>query len=215
MAFRPSGAGVDVGGDFYDVWETDAGFGFVVGDVQGKGPEAAAVTALARHVIRSTMRRDHSPAEGLAVANQELVAAGRGRFCTAVAGDAVRTADGYRLVVARGGHPYPLIRRVNGELEQAGGDGMLLGIDADVRYTDATATLAPGDVLVVYTDGVTDRRRGQEHFGEQAVRRLIEHTEGPITAAEIVNLLEAAVVGYGPDSPQDDIALLALRVCDD
>ena len=70
-------------------------------------------------------------------------------------------------------------------------------------------------MLVVYTDGVTDRRRGEEHFGEQAVRRLIEHTEGPITAAEIVNLLEAAVVGYGPDSPQDDIALLALRVSDD
>ena len=212
--FRPTGEGKEVGGDFYDVFETgDRGWTVVMGDVCGKGPDAAAVTALARYTLRAAAMRERLPSRSLAVLNEALLRQRDDRrFCT-VAYAYIEPLDrGARVGISSGGHPLPLLLRADGSVEPVGAPGTLLGIVPDPDLEDRAVTLGPGDTLVFYTDGVIESRANSHGVLDE--RRLAELIatcagRGPDTIAAMVE--DAAVLSQN-GRPGDDIAVLVLRV---
>jgi serine phosphatase RsbU (regulator of sigma subunit)/PAS domain-containing protein len=210
--YRPAGEGADVGGDFYDLWEVpDGSFGVAVGDVCGKGAEAAALTALTRHTLRTASMHEPTPTRVLRVLNRAILQRdGSGRFCTVAYAWGQRVEDGFRVTICCGGHPLPCVLRADGRVERVGATGTLLGIHEDVELHDRQVELAVGDTLVLWTDGVSERRGGGELFGEARLEQLLEAQRGS-SAAEIVAAIERAVVDFAPGLPQDDIAVVAVR----
>jgi PAS domain S-box-containing protein len=213
VRFRHTGDGGEVGGDFYDLFETGSrGWTVVIGDVCGKGPEAAALTALARYTIRSVAMDLRHPAQVLRKLNDTLLHHQLDeRFCTVAYGRVVPSVDGVRVSVCRAGHPPPIVVRANGDLEAIGPDGGLIGLFAEIRLWDETVQLTPGDSLVFYTDGVTEAARGQEQFGDRRLDEVLRGCAG-LTAAEVAENLEAAVIDFGGPRPRDDLAVLVLHV---
>jgi serine phosphatase RsbU (regulator of sigma subunit) len=210
-----AGEAIEVGGDFYDVWHLGVdGFGVAIGDVSGKGPTAASMTALARHTVRVASLHEPTPSRVLRVLNDEIcrhIAADM--FCTAAYVHA--TAGGERggldVTISRGGHPSALLRRPDGSVEEFGRPGTLLGVRGEVELVDDRVHLPVGATVVLYTDGVTERRNGRELFGD---RRLVELVAGLPTdagAEQIVEAVEQAVAGFAPEPPQDDVAIVAFR----
>jgi PAS domain S-box-containing protein len=211
--YQAAGEGIEVGGDFYDVFALDDGaWALVIGDVLGKGAEAAAVTALARYTLRAVAGRSPSPAATLAVLNEEMLrqSAGR-RFVTAVlARLEPRAGGGARLVVACGGHPPPLVLRAGGRGEAADASGTLLGVEPDARSEDCELDLEAGDALVLYTDGVTEARRDRP-LSPQALADALAPRRADGAAAlarEVVRLAERD--GDGP--LRDDLAVLVVAL---
>ncbi|MEA2715725.1 MAG: phosphoserine phosphatase RsbU/P [Actinomycetota bacterium] len=210
--YHPALAGLEVGGDFYDVFDTGGDWAVVIGDVCGKGPEAAALTALARYTIRSVAMDLRHPAQVLRKLNDTLLHHQLDeRFCTVAYGRVVPSVGGVRVTVCRGGHPPPLIVRAGGEIEPIGSDGGLIGLFPEIRLWEETAQLNPGDSLVFYTDGVTEANRGREQFGDERMEELLRSWAG-MTATEIAENLEAAVIDFGGPEPRDDVAVLVLHV---
>ena len=214
-AYRPAGRGALVGGDFYDVFETGRNdWAAVLGDVCGKGAEAAAVTALARYTVRAAAMRARRPRAVLATLNQAVLRQHPERFCTAVY---VRlrpgkgNGSGCRVTVCSGGHLLPI--RVGPSLPPTpmGRTGTMLGAFEDVALHDTAFTLPPGDVLVLYTDGVTEGRRGSELYGEARLHDLLSATRTDPAAAIAEHILED-VVAFQAGEASDDVALLVLRV---
>jgi PAS domain S-box-containing protein len=211
--YHPAGGGGDVGGDFYDAFETGDGPLFVaIGDVCGKGPVAAALTGIARHTVRAAAVRERSPRSILRTLNQALLRqmADR-RFCTVAVGRLETTDSGGRLTVCCGGHPPPLLLRRDGTVEEAGTPGTLLGIYEQVQLTDVTQELAPGDAVVFFTDGVTEERREGRMFGEERLSELVCASAG-LSAAGIADRIERAVLQFTPGPPADDVAVIVLRL---
>lgn len=209
--FRPIGAGEEVGGDFYDVFGDRDGCWLVVGDVCGKGAEAAALTGFLRHTTAAYAREDSSPAQVLAQVNRAMLEQDfDGRFATAIIAHLRFEDEGsvaLRLAIA--GHPPALIARADGQAGELGAGGTLLGIFPEPRIEEVTTVLAPGDSLTLYTDGLTEAHAPRRIL---AVAELIERLrEAPPTAAQgaidaLLGLidLERRVA--------DDIALLTVRV---
>jgi PAS domain S-box-containing protein len=211
--YSPMGDGVEVGGDFYDLFAAGPSWVAVIGDVCGKGVTAAALTSLARHSIRVLAREDPAPALALARLNEAIVAE-RGlepRFSTVAYARLRPEAGRVGVTAASAGHPLPLIVRSAGEVETLGEPGTLLGPFPAARAHDADAELAAGDALVLYTDGVTEARREGEIFGEDRLRALLRGLAGR-PAGEVAEEVERAVVAYGGGPPADDLAVLVLRV---
>jgi serine phosphatase RsbU (regulator of sigma subunit)/PAS domain-containing protein len=213
--YRAAGAQNMVGGDFYDLWEigTSGEFGFAIGDVCGKGAAAAALTALARHTVRtaSIWLPDHRPGGVLWALNDAVIKrAGNSQFCTVAYAYATPAEDAVELVMASGGHPLPFVLRSDGSVEQPGQPGTLLGILPEIRIHEERIVLRPGDGIVMWTDGISDRRGDGELFGEQRLRALLESV-GRGSPREIADAVERAVVGFSATDPQDDIALLVVR----
>src|SRR5262245_25180482 len=157
--YRAAGEGYEVGGDFYDVFSTSDGHWFaVIGDVQGKGAEAAAVTALARYTIRAAAVRRRSPAAILRWVSEVMLRREYpdDRFCTIACVHLDLTREPARLTTACGGHPLPLVLRAGGEVQPVGVPGTLLGLVERVELEDRSTDLHPGDTLVLYTDGLTE-----------------------------------------------------------
>lgn len=157
--YRAAGEGYDVGGDFYDVFSTDEDHWFlVIGDVCGKGAEAAAVTALARYTIRAAATRRRSPAAILRWVNETMLSRERTgqRFVTIACAHLDLSRSPARLTVACGGHPLPAVLRADGSTEEIGIPGMLVGLINALDVSDASASLHPGDALVLFTDGLTE-----------------------------------------------------------
>jgi GAF domain-containing protein len=206
------GEGVEVGGDFYDLWELPGGFGIAIGDVSGKGAEAASMTALARHTIRVASLHERTPSRVLAVLNSELRRHGTpDLFCTAAYAHGTTTAGGgIELVVSRGGHPPALIRSSDGMIRNAGQAGTLLGVLDEPELSDEHTALAPGDMLVLYTDGVTERRGPEGMLDEDGLAKVVAGT-GHATAAALAGAVERAVVDFADDPPQDDVAVIVIR----
>jgi len=205
-------AGIDVGGDFYDVFDTGGDWAAVIGDVCGKGPEAAALTALARYTVRSVAMDLRQPAQVLRKLNEVLLHQHLDeRFCTAAYGRIVPTVNGVRITVCRGGHPSPLVVRADGTVEPVGAPGSLIGLFPEIRLWEETTQLAPGDSIVFYTDGVTEGGQGRQQFGED---RLVEVLRAGTasTALQLAAAVEAAVLEFGGAQPRDDMAILVLRV---
>lgn len=158
--FLPAGEQNAVGGDFYDVIElADGAFAAVIGDVSGKGAEAAAITAIARNALRAEPLLELSPSEALRGLNAVLCQRlGSGRFCTVALARITTGDDGAAIRFSLGGHPRPLVMRQDGSVEELGSQGTLLGGFLDPRLTDSTALIAPGETLVLYTDGALESR---------------------------------------------------------
>jgi sigma-B regulation protein RsbU (phosphoserine phosphatase) len=214
--YRAAGAQNMVGGDFYDLWEigSEGEFGFAIGDVCGKGAAAAALTALARHTVRtaSIWLPDHRPEGVMRALNDAVIKrAGSGQFCTVAHAYAKPFEDGFELIVAAGGHPLPFVLRADGSVQQPGQPGTLLGILPDIRVHEERIVLRPGDGIVLWTDGVSDRRGDGELYGEERLRALLEAV-GSGSPREVADAIEDSVLGFSATEPQDDIALLVVRI---
>ncbi|MFL5781779.1 MAG: SpoIIE family protein phosphatase, partial [Thermoleophilaceae bacterium] len=211
--FRAAGEGYEVGGDFYDVFDArDGRWAVVIGDVCGKGPEAAAVTALARYTVRAAAMTTDDPSEVLATLNEAMLRQRDDRrFCTVLYARADPSPDGVRLCFASGGHPLPIVVRAGGEVLEPGAPGTLLGIVPDPNLADEAVDLEPGDTAILYTDGVTDAAAPQVVQDPVELARTL--ATGPDRAAEDVaqQLLDAALQAGGGE-PRDDIAIVVLRV---
>lgn len=203
-----------VGGDFYDVFEIRPGcWGLAVGDVCGTGPQAAAVTGLARHALRLLAREGLRPAPVLQRLNQAILDEGeRGRFLTLVYAEAEPRPDGsISLAMICAGHPPPLILRAEGLVEASAGSQPLLGvIEGDPGFHVDTVELRPGDALLCYTDGASERRRGEHMLGDEGLAHLLADCRA-LTAAGITARIRRGVEQFGDGPLGDDMALLALK----
>ncbi|HET6652240.1 MAG TPA: SpoIIE family protein phosphatase [Nocardioides sp.] len=212
-AFRPAGEGADVGGDFYDAFQVGQDDWVVVlGDVCGKGVEAAVVTALVRHTLRAVVIGLHEPGQALQVLNEALLAQADGRFCTVVMARLQRDADGWRATLGSGGHPAPLLRRPGRPVEPVNGQGPLIGVLESVEFRDRVVRLEPGDVLTLFTDGVTEARRNGELYGDARLRASVERSDA--SAVAVVEAILDDVDAFQRGSLRDDVALVSLRVLD-
>jgi serine phosphatase RsbU (regulator of sigma subunit) len=212
VRFRPAGEGVELGGDFYDLYPAPGdSWAAVVGDVQGKGPDAAAVTALARHTLRAAAAYEERPSGALAFLHRALLEQDGDRFLTvACARLRAREDDELDVELACGGHPLPLVVDANGAVQPVGALGTLLGTDIEPQLTDVSVRLRRGDVLVLYTDGVTEvRRRRREVFGHRELSALLA-TCGGLAPDAVADRIEAAVLAASEGQPRDDVAILAL-----
>ncbi len=206
-------AGVeDVGGDFYDVLPLHGSWGFMIGDVCGRGPRAARLTALARHSLRTALLLDLGPSGALQTLNEGILTDETDHhFCTAICGTFVRQHDRFVFRLAVGGHPRPLLIGADGEVRPVGAKGPLIGFFPDPVYEDLPVTLEPGDTLVLFTDGVTEAKRTGELFGDDRLRSLLAELDDRSPKA-VVAAIAQAIAAFA-DAATDDAAVLAIGVC--
>jgi serine phosphatase RsbU (regulator of sigma subunit) len=213
--FRPAGEAYDVGGDFYDIFETGTrGWAIAMGDVCGKGADAAALTAMARYTIRATgIRAAQSPQRVLTLLNEVLLAeAPREQFLTVAYANLRVHESGTELAIASAGHPLPLLLRADGRLEHVGEAGTLLGVVKDIELHPTILDLQPGDTLVFYTDGVTEARtESGGMFGMEGLRSAVLACVGR-DAAEVAERIETSLTDANVERPRDDIAIVVVQV---
>ncbi len=215
--YRAAGELNEVGGDFYDVFpRSPHEWAMVVGDVSGKGAEAAAVTALARYTLRTAALDDGDPAEALRRLNDVMLAHDdASQFATAVLVYVSAVADGrMRVRLSLAGHPPALVVRANGSVESIGTFGTMLGFRPDPTLHDTEVVLDRGDVLLLYTDGVTEAGPRAAPLGENGLTELLAGLAG-LRPQEVVDAVEQAVVDAQEGQPRDDVALLALALTAD
>jgi PAS domain S-box-containing protein len=208
-AYQAGERGSDVGGDFYDVVSVDAGHMVVLGDVTGKGVEAAALTSLVRHSARMAARFDARPARVLAHVNKVLREQSQLSLVTVVCA-LVETGDELaKVTIASAGHPLPLLRRPGAAPDALGGHGVLLGVDGDEDWTEASVEVADGDTLLFYTDGVTETPGEGARFGElRLCEAMARAADGP---EALVAEIERSLRDFQAGETLDDRAMLALR----
>ncbi|NUP15006.1 MAG: SpoIIE family protein phosphatase [Streptomyces sp.] len=214
VIYRAAGEGNEVGGDFYDLFPiSDGAYGFAIGDVCGTGPNAAAVTGLARHALRLLAREGLSGPAVLERLNSAILDEGaRSRFLTLLYGELRPQEDGSaELKVVCAGHPLPLRLRQDGTVEPAAEPQPLLGVMDDLELYEQTVTLDPGDVLLCVTDGVTERREGSRMLGDDGLTDVLTTCTG-LTAGAVAARIMRAVERFASDAPSDDMAILAMRV---
>lgn len=200
----------DVGGDFYDVFEIREGeWAIAIGDVCGKGVEAAALTGFARHTLRAVAVHQRAPSAVLATMSEALRREDGERFSTVAFARLEPQAQGARLTVACGGHPLPLVLRRDGHTETIGVPGTLLGIFEEVELEDRSIELAPGDTVVFFTDGLIDSRRSQP-LDESALLALLR-TCSDLDAHGTADRFTEAVADPNSEAP-DDVAIVVVRV---
>jgi PAS domain S-box-containing protein len=211
--FLAAGEGIDVGGDFYDVFETGPSHcAMLIGDVCGKGPDAAAVTALARYTLRAAAMREPQPSRVLRLLNEAMLhqRADR-RFCTVAFATLELSERGAEVCVSSGGHPPALLLRGDGSgCELVGNPGTLIGAFGDVRLDDARAGLRPGDTLVLYTDGVLEAGAPARVIVPEELAEIIQ--AAPVGSAEdVAREIEESVLA--PETRlRDDVAILVARI---
>jgi serine phosphatase RsbU (regulator of sigma subunit) len=211
--YRAAGAQYEVGGDFYDVFPSGSGvWTAFVGDVSGKGAEAAALTALTRHTLFAAALRSEDPAEHLRLANDALRARGQAsRFATLVHARVCPGEDGALVTVTNAGHPPPFHVGPDGDVEELDAHGTVLGVVDDPRLEQVEVSLGPGELLLLYTDGVTELRGRPLQFGlDQLVATL--RSRARCTAAAVAEAIERHSLELSQGTPADDMALLVLRV---
>lgn len=219
-AYQAAGEGNEVGGDFYDVFEVGRGiWAVVIGDVCGRGPDAAAVTGLVRHALHASGRNNRNPKAMLQFANSMLCEEEERsieRFCTAAVA-VVRAGRAPRVAYASAGHPPALVRRSDGRVEELPTSAITLGVMNEVGGRAQRITLDDGDLIVMYTDGLTEARDAHGAFyGEQRLAAVIsettEHTAGEVLEALTSDLREftggrlnddLGLVVFGPEAEKD------------
>ena len=213
--YLPVGEANEVGGDFYDLINTvEDGWICAIGDVRGKGVEAASVTALARYTIRAVTLKDDRPSEVLAALNEAMLRQlSEDRFCTAacIRLEPEDGSPGVGIDVSRAGHPAPLLVRPDGPVEEVGPPGRVLGVFDDAELGDGSLRLMPGETLVLYTDGVTEARSPDgDFFGDERLHCLLRSCSG-LDAAGIAARIKNVVLDFQEGYPRDDLAVLVLR----
>jgi len=211
--YQPADAGV-VGGDFYDGFGGAEACVLVVGDVSGKGPEAAAVTGLARHTIRAAALWANSPSQVLSTLNRAMLLGRTGegleRFCTVLLVYIDRVEGRLACRIASAGHPPALLLSGDGSVREVRSNGLPAGLYPDADFDEVAADLAPGDRLVLFTDGLTEARTPEGMLGIEGLAAGIATTT-PRSAAQTIKDL-ADLIGSEDVEVRDDVAALVLRV---
>jgi integral membrane sensor domain MASE1/anti-sigma regulatory factor (Ser/Thr protein kinase) len=210
--YRAGMKGQEAGGDFYDVFSTSPGRWIaVIGDVCGKGPEAASLTALARYTLRAVGRQAKGPSAALEALNEAILEQRSDhRFMTAVMVQLDVAGDGDGVAVSNGGHPSPLLVRAGGEIEEVPRKGgMLLGVYPNPELVDQRVELGPGDRLVLFTDGLTERREPDDDAPNR-IRELLRANAGASASATADGLGRLAL-SDGHRGANDDVAVVVLR----
>lgn len=212
VRYRPAGGRELVGGDFYDVFEAGEGtWGVALGDVCGKGPEAAALTGLVRHTIRTAAVGGRRPSSVLELVNRQIIRNKVDRFCTVTMGR-VRRSNGSVIVdVSCGGHPPPLVFRAGRTVETAECLGTLLGVFPEPSLADVSMELKPGDAILFYTDGLTERFERGGLGGDSQLVALLWDSDG-LDADQIADRIYLDAAEAATDGPRDDLALVVIRV---
>ncbi len=216
VEYLPVGKDNEVGGDFYDLIDTNYdGWLCILGDVSGKGARAAAVTALIMYTLRAVAFQGDKPSAMFAALNEAMVRHDPGpQFCTAVCArlEPEEASGGkVKLTLARAGHPPPLLLR-DGSIEEVGEPGRAIGVFHELDLQDHYTHLVPGDTLVLYTDGVTEARSPDgSFFGEERLRSLLDSC-ADLGASATAKRIREAVLEYKGESPSDDVAILVMHV---
>lgn len=211
-AYHPVGEGNEVGGDFYDVFTTPLGCWLAVGDVCGKGPEAAAVTALVRHSIRAFAFVRASPAQVLGAVNEVMLGhALAQRFATVVLARLDLVSNPIKAVVAGAGHPPPILLGSGGTTQCPATRGTMLGVRSGSNVIDLAFELQPGSTLVLYTDGLLDAGAPRRELTPLQLCRMLAPHAGAAPHA-VVQQLERLALSSGAGRLRDDVAIVAARV---
>jgi serine phosphatase RsbU (regulator of sigma subunit)/anti-sigma regulatory factor (Ser/Thr protein kinase) len=210
--FRPAGEGIEMGGDFYDAFEVgDEAWAVTIGDVCGKGPDAAALTALVRYTLRAVTMQERRPGAALELVNRAILRNRNDeRFCSAALAVIENRPTGVRVELASAGHPLPLLLRPDGSVEAIGARGHLLGLWPDFEAEPLSLELEPGDTLILYTDGVTDARAPDRILDTDDLAELVRSCAGSgaaVTAERIEQKVSEGLAG----EPRDDIAVLVIE----
>jgi phosphoserine phosphatase RsbU/P len=214
--YMAGGSGVEVLGDFYDVFPSVLGsWGIVVGDVCGKGVPAAKSTALARYTVRAEAHRESRPSLILAALNRALLdwLTDDPRFLTAIYATVRPTLTGAAVQISAAGHPLALVRRADGRTQTFGRPGTLLGLLPDPELHDSRRRLRAGDSLVLFTDGVTEARGriDRDLYGDDRLRDLVADL-GDMPAAQVADAVQQAVLAFSGGDISDDTVVLVLTV---
>ncbi|MFJ4716233.1 GAF domain-containing SpoIIE family protein phosphatase, partial [Streptomyces sp. NPDC088785] len=217
--YHPAGEGLDIGGDFYDLFPLDDGrWAFLLGDVCGRGALAASTTALVRHTARAVAPLLPGPEDVVKAVNTALinrpVSHGTG-FVTLVYGQLTPTPAGLDIELVRAGHAIPLHLDTRHDVHGVDSPGLLLGISAAPRTTARRLSLSPGESLLLYTDGITEARRDDTLFGERRLAEALTGAPHRPTAQQVIDAVTQAVHAFtdGRDS-DDDQAVLVLTATD-
>jgi PAS domain S-box-containing protein len=210
--FQPAATSTEIGGDFYDAFAAGDGlWAITIGDVSGRGVEAAATTALARHTVRAAAIQGQSPASILQVLNEALLSQPRDlQLCTAVVGLLAFGAAGARLSLASGGHPQPILLHADGSVEPIGGSGTILGVVEEPQLAEVEVNLAIGDTVVFYTDGVTTTPEDEQ--GSLADLIGIVESCVDMAATSTAASIDRELLEGNRGNLRDDAAVLVLRI---
>ena len=215
VRYWAAGAVTDVGGDFYDIFALgDRRWAIVIGDVCGTGPNAAAVTAIARHTTRAAATHGADHHEVLCWVNDALHSGNRDLFCTAIYSTLEHVDDEtWRFTSVAGGHPLPIVVSADGSTHAVGRPGTLLGVFREISTTTGEAILHPGDTLILHTDGVTDVRPPYELDPETVTGLAAEAADGARTADDVATRLGLAIHRVLPiPERHDDVALVVVHI---
>jgi serine phosphatase RsbU (regulator of sigma subunit) len=213
--YSPLGAGLEVGGDFYDAWQVGERWAFAIGDVGGSGPETPALTAQVRFTLRALTVSSADPTEVVRLLDRSLSSSAETwsdeeRFCTVIFGF-VSVRDGtVDLDMAGGGHPPPLLRRADRHVDELPPLGSLLGLLDHSEVGEYRVRLGAGDCLLFFTDGLTEARREKDQFGSERVAETF--ARAPQDAKGVVSATQQAVLSFAEGALGDDLAILVLRV---
>lgn len=209
---RPAKGQLAVSGDFYDVHTLQGAALLVFGDVAGNGPEAAVITSRIRSAVAALTLVEKDPARLLYLLNEAMLSAGTSRFATVVIGSMV-PADGLTITLSSGGHPAPLLLRADATVAEVLVPGTLVGVLPHARFGKTVITLAPGELCLLYSDGITEARggpQGDQVFGQHRLVAALAGCAG-LPAAEVIARIEQVTAEWLADGDRDDIAMLAVR----
>lgn len=210
-AYRAAQETTEIGGDFYELREDGCGWSFTLGDVCGKGVEAAVLTGQVRQSLRTVSLIAPEPASRLELLNSALMATDGTSFVTLVHGVMRPVHGGVAVRVVAGGHPPPLLRHVDGRVEEVNARGPIVGMLPHVRFEPAELQLAPGETLLCFTDGLPDAKGPKGFLGTERLSALLADCAG-MTAQAIAERCLQTALEHLDGRPHDDMALLAVQV---
>ncbi len=214
-AYRAARERLRIGGDFYDVFAgPDGHWTFLLGDVCGKGVEAAVHTGQARQTVHALRLLESHPARLLELLNQAVFSRVRPQLATIVIGSVRPSADGGLAIrIASGGHPAPLVVRSDGRVEEVDVSGLAIGVIPDAMFSEVALKLEPGDSLITYSDGVTEARggpSGSEFYGQERLVTTLSGYAG-VPAEAVAQRMEQTVGDWLGGREHDDIAVLVIQ----
>jgi hypothetical protein len=201
--YSPAAEGTQVGGDFYDAFPVPDGWMLVIGDVAGRGVDAAAVTALCRYTLRTSGSLNGSMEVAVSQLNDWLLEQGEAGICTVVA---LTLLEDGEVQLMSAGHPPPLLLRDRG-VEPLEDHGPMLGFARDADWPCQKFRIEPGEQLLLYTDGVIELAGERERFGEQ---RLRDAVAGAASPSDVLDRIATAHGRFSADPSEDDIAIVAV-----